>query len=234
MQVLDKGYVEYINSMGTDQTIVDSARVSFLGESKSEDRDKALINYLAKNYHHSPFEHITMTVMIKCPLFVRSQIMRHRASSFNEVSRRYTSEEIEFYIPKTLRKQATIDKQMSSDSEIEFLEFTNHYGDDISDTWSPKPEDYISFISSLLLGYYNDLLDAGVAREQARMILPQNMYTKFYMTCDLRNWFHFLALRNDEHAQWETRQFAIAIEDIISEKFPVAYLAYLDNKEKFK
>src|SRR3990172_1334841 len=111
--ILDKGYVELIDVMGNDKTVVAAARVSYLGESKGPDKDKKLVSYMMKHGHTSPFEHVVFQWRIKCPLFVRSQWHRHRTWSYNELSRRYTDDIIDFYIPETWRKQGTINKQGS-------------------------------------------------------------------------------------------------------------------------
>jgi len=209
MQILDKGYIELIDHMGNDNTIVNAARVSFLGESKGEEQDRKLIRYLLKNKHTSPLEQVEFQFMVKCPLFVARQWMRHRTFNFNEVSRRYTSEEIDFYIPSQLRKQAENDKQ-ASDGVLTNLE----------------AEDYILWITNNCdnaLDDYNTMVSHGVAREQARMILPQNMYTSFYAKTDLHNLFHFIELRNSEHSQYEIRVYAEAIEQLIQPIVPVAF-----------
>ncbi len=119
IDILDKGFVELIDHMGNDNTIVSSARVSFMGESKGEEKDAKLIHYLMKNHHDTPFEMVEFTFRVKCPLFIRSQWMRHRMWSYNEVSRRYTSEDIDFYIPTQLRKQGDTNRQASKDEFID-------------------------------------------------------------------------------------------------------------------
>jgi thymidylate synthase (FAD) len=222
------GYVSLERYMGDDNTIVSSARVSHLGESKGEDKDKQLINYLVQHYHFSPLEQCEFQFVVKCPLFVRSQWHRHRMWNYNEVSRRYTSEEIQFYIPKKLRLQAKENKQGSTENYIKSIK-------NIDSFYEYSVQDILENIVGDSLNLYNTLLENGVAREQARMVLPQNLYTKFYAKTDLRNLFHFLALRTDEHAQWEIRQYALAIENIISglDEFKFVYQSYLDNKERF-
>ena len=124
IEVLDKGFVSLISSMGNDKTIVEAARVSsgndgaLLWTNKVNDKDRKLIKYLWKNKHTSPFEHVVFTFLIKCPLFVRSQWMRHRTWSYNEISRRYTSEDIDFYYPNWFRTQSESNRQGSSDNLI--------------------------------------------------------------------------------------------------------------------
>ena len=204
---MSKIEVRYINHMGDDLSVVNSARVSF-GKNKEEleKEDIKLINYLAKHRHFTPFEHCTLSVLIKCPLFIRSQIHRHRTFSYNEISRRYTSENLELYIPETFRKQHKSSKQCSDG------EFSNLENIDLA-------TDMENFHENTLV-YYNDLLDMGVAREIARGVLPQNLMTEFWMTGNLRNWIHFLGLRIDSHAQKEVQDVARPILKIIKEKFP--------------
>lgn len=215
MDVLDKGYVELLDSMGTDNTVVSAARVSHLGESKGIQKDAELIRYLMKERHTSPFEHVVFQFRIKCPLFVARQWMRHRTWSYNEVSRRYTSEEIDFYIPEFLRNQSDANKQSS---------------ENISEYSSNLIMDMENIVDNCMKAY-NEMISLGIAREQARMILPQNMYTTFYGTVDLHNLFHFLELRRSPHAQEEIKVYAHAIEKLISKKVPICYKAWLDKME---
>lgn len=244
--VLDKGFVQLVDQMGDDRRVVNAARVSY-GQDKEEstklvlkevgseqeetiytgqvltDKDKTLIKYMMNNNHSSPFEHVVFTFIIKCPLFVRSQIMRHRTFSYNEISRRYTSDNIEFYIPLELRKQAEDNKQASINDTTKEIDFAG-----IADIekFILSTRETIETSTDQALMFYNTLLDNGIAREQARMVLPQNLYTKFYMTGNLHNWFHFLELRCSEHAQYETRLFANTIRDIIERCVPVSFNAW--------
>lgn len=209
--------VDYIAHMGSDLSVVNSARVSFgkktdkLGES-----DVKLINYLAKHKHFTPFEHCTLSVNIKCPLFVRSQIHRHRTFSYNEISRRYTSENIEFFLPSAYRKQHYKSKQCSDG------EFSNAMNKSLQSATRKHHKE--------CLRLYNQFLDNGVAREQARGVLPQNLMTEFWMTGNLRNWIHFLGLRIDAHAQEEVRDVAQPILAIIEDKFPVSSKALIKHQ----
>jgi len=195
------GSIKLIDWMGDDLRAVNAARVSFNRDSKGAEADKQLINYLMEQGHHSPFEHIMFTFRVKCPLIVARQWLRHRTWKYNEVSRRYTSQDIEFYYPTKWRGQDNIDKQGSSG---EFSKEANELFDD------ELQEALIATMKA-----YNNLLAAGVSREMARMALPVNLYTSYYATVDLRNLFGFLKQRLDSHAQWEIRQYAEAILDII-------------------
>ena len=208
--ILDKGYIELIDILGGDHTVVAAARVSYLDEGIDPVKDQKLINFMMKNGHTSPFEHVIFQWRIKCPLFVRSQWHRHRTWSYNELSRRYTSKDIEFYIPDEWRAQDTKNKQGS----LKGMRLSVGLQDANSDA----------------LDYYNFLLDQGVSREMARMILPQNLYTIFYGTIDLHNLFHFMGLRSDSHAQWEIQQYSKAMEEIVKKYVPWSYGAWNEHR----
>ncbi len=202
--------------MGNDLRVVNSARISFGGESEElQDKDKKLIKYLADNEHMSPFEHNILTVIIECPLFIRSQIHRHRTFAYNEISRRYTSDNIEFFIPDTIRKQAANNRQ-ASDGELDEVAAKNAIF---------LMEKHHSEAEKL----FKSLLAIGVPREQARGILPQNLMTKFYMTGNLRNWIHFVKLRIDNHAQAEVQQIGQQVLDLLMDKFPEATKALMND-----
>jgi thymidylate synthase (FAD) len=210
MQILDKGYVTLEDHMGSDNSIVSAARVSHLGESKGMLEDEKLIKYLIKNSHTSPFEHVVFTFRVKCPIFVARQWMRHRTWSFNEVSRRYTSEEIDFHVPTELRMQDNTDKQSSNGILEE----------------SPEISAYIEKVYNACYQAYDYMLQCGVAREQARMVLPVGMYTSFYGTIDLHNLFQFFKLRTSPHAQLEIKVYSQAMEQLIAPIVPMAYNAW--------
>lgn len=217
MDVLDKGFVELVNYMGDDNTVISAARVSHLGESKGKQADEKLIKYLMSHGHTSPFEQVEFQFRAKAPIFVARQWMRHRTWSYNEVSRRYTSEEIDFYIPQELRYQSVSDKQASENV--------------LSDPWAKTLIKSIEKNSEGSYRLYEILLENGVCREQARMVLPVNMYTSFYAKTNLHNLFHFLELRNSPHAQYEIRVYAEAIEKIIEPIVPVSYHIWKELKK---
>ncbi|MBE6407568.1 MAG: FAD-dependent thymidylate synthase [Lentisphaeria bacterium] len=210
-----QGWVGLIDTLGTESTIVNAARVSF-GKIKQEmdDRDVGLLNYLIENRHTSPLEHIVFTFSIHCPLFIRGQWHRHRTWSYNEISRRYTEIDMEFYTPEHLRRQAETNRQAS----VEDANF-----DDAALREMIRKQNTDS------LKLYNDLLEAGVCREQARGVLPQNMMVTFWGTVDLNNLLHFLELRDSEHAQWEIREYAKAIKKLIKPVIPHV-AAYYESK----
>lgn len=216
--------VQLIEKWGTDKTVARAARVSFNSDDLSTDelsaKDERLISYLAKHKHTSCFEHMGATLKLKVPIFIARQIQRHRAFAYNEISRRYVDSEPEFFWPDKWRKRAENAKQGSSDEEIKGVWWTdadNHYGVD----------EGAKEVGELCLSRYNDMLKAGVAPEQARMILPQNLYTEMYMSGNLRAWSHFLHLRLDDHAQAEVRAVAEQVKDILTPLFPVSMKALL-------
>jgi thymidylate synthase (FAD) len=214
------GFVEYVQHMGDDLTIVNSARVSF-GKQKNEidDKDKKLIKYLIKNRHTSTLEHNIVTLRFKVPLYVRSQHHRHRTWSYNEISRRYTAENLEFYEPVLFRTQHKSNRQASNDDDkLDPILFPDLDDNSCGVTCSQ----FLKIHHKSCVDLYNRYMKAGVCREQARGILPQNLYTEYYGTVNLNNLIKFLSLRLDSHAQWEIRKVAIACKQIAQELWPIA------------
>ena len=201
-----QGWVGLIDHLGTETTIVNAARVSF-GKLKTEmnDQDVKLLDYLIANRHTSPLEHVVFTFSVHCRLFIRGQWHRHRTWSYNEISRRYTEIDMEFYTPPALRRQSQNNRQASfADDSFEDKEL----------------RELIAAHNQSSFDLYNRLLEAGVCREQARGVLPQNMMVTFWGTVDLSNLLHFLELRDSDHAQWEIREYAIAIKKLIKPLIP--------------
>lgn len=216
--ILDGGYVALLDHMGTDIDIVNSARKSFGDESSSfGEKDRKLLKYLWKHRHTSPFEMIEFKFAVKAPLFIARQWMRHRNWSYNEVSRRYTDENIDFYCPDEmwLRAQSEIDRQASVEMDGGFTFLDSMVFDSVSSNSE---------------GQYRDLLKRGVCREQARMVLPQSMYVEFFAKTDLSNLLHFLDLRMDPHAQWEIQQYSEAIVEMIQNIVPETMDIFLEDK----
>ena len=212
-RVLDKGFVRFVEHMGGDAGIVEAARVSYGGGSKGAEQDRKLIRYLIKHGHHSPLEHAIMKFHIKCPIFVARQWFRHRIASYNEVSYRYTKTTDEFYYPETWRAQDQKNKQ----SSVETPEMDQ---ESLSRVFRKSVE--------LASKTYHELLEAGVAREMARMVLPVNLYTQFYWTVNARSLMNFLSLRADLHAQAEIRRYAEALAGCFAEACPWTFAAYLE------
>ena len=209
--------VEYINHMGDDLTTTNAARVSFKKRHTELDkRDHSLIKYLADHNHFTPFCHCQLTMREKVPIFVARQRFKHTVGFvYSEVSRRYVDDEPEFFIPEYWRDRALNKKQGSLDTE----NINNEYFNTL----------YFDCYSHCLETYKKMIKD-DVCPEQARMILPQSMYTEYYVTGSLAAWARAYLLRSDEHAQKEIRQLAALWEPILKDKFPLSWeaLTYKD------
>lgn len=214
------GHISLVQCMGDELTIVNSARVSFGVEKKDlDDRDRKLIKYLIKHRHTSTLEHNLATFLIEVPLFIRSQHHRHRTWSYNEISRRYTDYDMKFYFPSLFRMQSESNRQASTDDLVNPNIFTGFGGDG-------SASDVVRDHCNDSLELYEKLIKAGVAREQARMILPQNLYTKYYATANLNNILKFIDLRIHEGAQWEIQVLAKGMLEIILNIWPFATNVY--------
>ena len=223
----DIGAVEYVSHMGTDLSVVNAARVSFGAEKDQvEEKDIKLINYLMKHNHSSPFEHCMLTFKFTVPLFIRSQHHRHRTWAYNEISRRYTSVDIQFYEPKQFRTQHKSNRQASTEEMLDPLLESNRDGSPVLSTASSQVRTHHA--ESLRL--FNELLEAGVCREQARGVLPQNLYTQYFGTASLHNLLKFVSLRVHEGAQWEIQQVAKACLEIAKQHFPHSVESYIKHK----
>ena len=207
-----QGHVELIDHMGSDISVVKAARVSIGKGSKGEEADAKLIRFLMRERHTSPFEHCLLTYSFKVPLFVARQHMRHRTWSFNEISRRYTSEDLAFWSPEKFRAQATRNLQCS-----------NGFIADHDVTMATAA--FEQAVEKAVKAYYA-LLDMGICREQARAVLPQGMMTRYYGTVNLHNLMHFLGLRRGSHAQPEIRVMAEACLELARPLFPVSIEAW--------
>ena len=219
------GSVEYIKHDGEDVMFVNAARVSFgAHKEKIDDKDVKLIRYLIDHNHTSPFEHCSITFRFVVPLFIRSQHHRHRTWSYNEISRRYTSVDMQFYEPESFRTQHKSNRQASND------ELINPDMNDSANRPLPVPpylaSEAVKNHNTRSMGLYNQLIDKGVCREQARGVLPQNLYTQYYGTVDVHNLLKFIDLRSHEGAQWEIQQVAKACLTIAENYFPVTVEAW--------
>jgi len=214
------GKVQYIQHYGNDKMIVNSARVSYGRDNVSplDERDVKLIKYLLKNKHTSVFECCGITFKFTVPLFVRGQHHRHRVWSFNEESRRFTEKNIQFYEPKTFRTQHIKNHQASNNDKINPTVI--YCGQERNVSLA------IVEANSDMFNLYHDLLGAGICREQARMVLPQSMYTNYYGTVNLNNLMKFIVLRDSKHAQWEIQVVAQACKEIAKDLFPEAITAF--------
>ena len=222
IKVLDHGHIRLVDSMGSDLSIVRSARVSYDAAARAGDdegSDSRLIRYLLMNGHSTPFESVTATFQIKAPIFVFRQWHRHRTQSFNELSARYRELPEEFYIPdiKNVGVQSAHNKQMRDMTEA---------NDDMPVLLQLMREN-----NEASFGVYRDLLANGMPRELARSVLPVGTYSEMFATANLFNWMRFMKERLHEHAQYEIRVYAQAIFDLLSEQVPIAMKAFA---EKYK
>ena len=215
--VLDKGFVRLVDYMGGDDRIVQSARVSYGSGTKSFREDKGLINYLLRNDHTSPFEQVVFTFHTKMPIFVARQWVRHRTARVNEISGRYSVMKNEFYVP--------------AEEDVAFQSEDNKQGRSTEEIPAELKQKVIAMLQeeqNRVYEGYTDLLEENVARELARINLPLSLYTEWYWQMDLKNMFHFLKLRMDEHAQKEIRVYADLIHDLVAKVCPIAIEAF-DN-----
>lgn len=230
----DIGSVSLIDSMGSDITVVNSARVSF-GIEKEElnERDHKLIRYLIRHRHTSTLEHNLITFKFCVPLFVRSQHHRHRTWSYNEISRRYTDKNLQFYSPKEFRTQHKSNRQASNEKNLINPPILRKHPECAvpSEMLASKLIDQ-HHTNSLKL--FDDLLSSGVCREQARGVLPQNLYTEYYGTVNLSNLLKFIDLRTHEGAQWEIQKVAEACLEIATDLFPVTVGAYREIRHEIR
>jgi thymidylate synthase (FAD) len=215
------GRVDYVQHVGNDLTVVNSARVSF-GKEKAvlDEKDKRLIRYLIKHRHTSTLEHCSITFRFVVPLYVRSQHHRHRTWSYNEISRRYTDVNIKFYEPEEFRTQHKSNRQASNAEELINPILPRQAGIDVAAACAMRMHHKLS------LKFFNSLIEAGVCREQARGVLPQNLYTEYYGTVNLNNLLKFIDLRTHMGAQWEIVKVAKACLEIATDLFPETVGAY--------
>ena len=224
---LKKMQVDYIQHCGTDLSVVNAARVSFNKESKIiDDKDIKLIKYLSDHEHTSPFNHAFLTVRVKAPIFVARQLVKHKFMPWNEVSRRYVDSDPEFYVPYDWRFKADNVKQGSRSSGLTQQEIINELS---------SREDANGYVRTPNEGNedclitYKNLLEMGVCPEQARMVLPQSMYTEWYWSGTLGAFLDMLKLRLKTDTQQETRAIAEMIADIVKQYWPESYKAVLKS-----
>ena len=217
-KVLDKGFVRLVDYYGSDARIVQSARVSYGAGTKTVREDKLLIDYLWKNEHTSPFEQVVFTFHCKLPIFVARQWIRHRTARVNEVSGRYSVMKEEFYSP--------------SEEHICYQSSDNKQGRSREEVPAELRASVLDIINNLNQSAYNgyqEMIEKGIARELARICLPLNLYTEWYWQIDLKNFLHFLRLRMDEHAQYEIREYANVMADIVKQICPFTWESFEEN-----
>jgi thymidylate synthase (FAD) len=217
IDVLDHGFVRLVDSMGDDASVVRAARVSYDAGTKTPEEDARLIRYLMRNQHTSPFEQVVLVFHIKLPLFVFAQLARHRTARLNAQSARYTTMTNDFYLPDAnqMRGQGMGNKQV---------------GDGLlTEEAARKAASEMRWISHRAYNTYLELLEMGVCREQARMVLPQNLYTQCFWQMDLHNLLRFIELRDHPHAQHEIRVYAQAMLKIAEGIAPVSVAAWRER-----
>lgn len=218
IKVLDDGFIKLVDYMGGDDAIVQAARVSYGKGTKKVSEDRGLIRYLMRHHHTTPFEMVEFKFHIRIPMDAWRQMIRHRTANVNEYSTRY-SEAIDSQQrtpPNAWRNQSKDNKQGSGDF------FTEEDGEVLTH----YERDFLDEAKRI----YQYRLGMGVAREQARKDLPLSTYTEAYWKCDLHNIFHFLRLRMDAHAQYEIRQYANAMYELIKPVCPIACEAFEDYR----
>lgn len=213
--VLNKGECALMAVFGDDKMIADTARVSYRKGTKQVSTDAGLIRYLMRNKHTGPFEHCLARFYIKAPLFVIQQLLRHRTFKFNQASARYSEMLNEAYLPQAehvttqdaKNKQARTETVVANNQDI-----VRHMEREQSNAFNS----------------YNCYLEAGVAREIARIDVPHGTYSEIIVTADIHNLMHFLNLRLHPHAQYEIRVFAEAMHDMVAPLFPATFAAFKD------
>jgi len=217
-KVLDKGFIEVVDSLGNDLTVVNSARVSFGKRKEKFDKsDERLVRYLAKYKHYSPFRHLQVQFHIKAPEFVMRQWYKHvvgiettsnsatKDHAWNEISGRYVPVE-DFYVPSVWRKQSEDNKQASEGvlDDLQQKRMDSAY------------DEYIRQVEMI----YDRMISAGTAKEQARIILPLSQYTEVYWTASFQAIMNFIELRNEKTSQWEIQQYAKVMLDLMGDVYP--------------
>lgn len=218
------GFVRLDGYMADDMSVVNSARVSFAQHSSElhddlSGKDKGLISFLMRERHGTPFEHNSFRFHVKCPMFVAREWFRHRVGSFNEFSARYSEVPNEFHVPLPEHIRTQTGKPGAYDFE--------HL--DASDPRVAMAMTAINSNNIASYKIYREMVEAGIAKEVARMVLPVSMFTQFYWTLNARSLMNFLSLRTDKNAQLEIREYADAIEQLFKDVMPVTYQAWINN-----
>lgn len=228
--------VTLIDSMGTDALVVNAARVSFSKEAANytEEQNAKLISYLARHNHWTPFSHPTICIREKVPIFVARQRFKHTVGfTYNEVSRRYVDDAPEFYTPDTWRGRPVNAKQGSSDEVVTEIMRPRFFSDWEKGTeLKYYPEDIQTAyerVIRVVTNTYNDMINAGVAPEQARMVLPQSMMTEYFCTGSLAAWARAYKLRIDSHSQLEIQNLAKRWDEILRPLYPISWEALVGN-----
>jgi len=216
--VLDHGFVRLDGALADDLSVVNGARVSFARRKEEmDDSDEGLIRFLMRERHGTPFEHNAFRFHVRCPIFVAREWFRHRVGSFNEFSMRYARASDEFYVPDAEDVRTQVGKPGAYSFES------------VSDELAEQTREKLQEVYDAAYQTYEELVEAGVAREVARAALPVGAYTEFYWTVNARSLMNFISLRNSETAQREIRRYAEACERFLEEQMPVTYAAFVAN-----
>ena len=216
--VLDHGFVRLDGALADDLSVVNGARVSFARRKEEMDEsDEGLIRFLMRERHGTPFEHNAFRFHVRCPIFVAREWFRHRVGSFNEFSMRYARASDEFYVPDAEDVRTQVGKPGSYSFEP------------VTDELAEQTREKLQEVYDAAYQTYEELVEAGVAREVARAALPVGAYTEFYWTVNARSLMNFISLRNSETAQREIRRYAEACERFLEEQMPVTYAAFVAN-----
>jgi thymidylate synthase (FAD) len=218
IRVLDHGFVRLDGALADDLSVVNGARVSFARrKDEMDESDEGLIRFLMRERHGTPFEHNAFRFHVRCPIFVAREWFRHRVGSFNEFSMRYARATDDFYVPEAEDVRTQVGKPGSYSFEP------------VSDELAETTRERMQEVYEAAYRIYEELVEAGVAREIARAVLPVGAYTEFYWTVNARSLMNFISLRNTETAQREIRRYAEACERFLEEEMPVTYAAFIAN-----
>jgi thymidylate synthase (FAD) len=218
IEILDHGFVRLDGAMADDLSVVNGARVSFARrKTEMDESDEALIRFLMRDRHGSPFEHNAFRFHIRCPIFVAREWFRHRIGSFNEFSLRYARATDDFYVPEADDVRTQVGKPGAYTFEP------------VEPELAERTRDELRAVYEQAYATYERLVEAGVARELARSVLPVGAYTQFFWTVNARSLMNFVSLRNSEFAQLEIRRYAEAVEAFLAELMPVTYAAFVAN-----
>ena len=216
--VLDHGFVRLDDAMASDLSVVNGARVSFARhKSEMDESDEGLIRFLMRDRHGTPFEHNAFRFHVRAPLFVAREWFRHRVGSFNEFSMRYAAATDDFYVPEAEDVRSQVGKPGAYSFEPVEPELAERTRAELREVYDAA------------YGTYTRLVEQGVARELARLVMPMGAYTEFYWTVNARSLMNFVSLRAAETAQREIRRYAEACERFFADKMPVTYEAFVDN-----
>jgi thymidylate synthase (FAD) len=221
IRVLDHGFVRLDGAMADDLSVVNGARVSFARRrTEMSDAEEGLIRFLMRDRHGTPFEHNAFRFHVRCPLFVAREWFRHRVGSFNEFSMRYAKASDDFYLPEPEDVRTQVGKPGAYSFEP------------VDDALAEQTRAELQEVYEHAYATYERLVEAGVARELARLAMPVGAYTEFYWTVNARSLMNFVSLRAAETAQREIRRYAEAVESFFAELMPVTHAAFVANDRR--